>query len=81
MREAHSGQVVEDVQWSHFSETELASVGDDKCLRVWDLRCGGVSSAVQSSEQTDDLMCVDTSAFDSHVIVTGSNDNQVSLWD
>jgi histone-binding protein RBBP4 len=26
-------------------------------------------------------MCVDTSAFDPYIIVTGSNDNQVHVWD
>ena len=81
MRDAHSGQVIEDVQWSHFSENELVSVGDDKCLRVWDIRSGNESCIAQSSGQTDDLMCVDTSAFDPYIIATGSNDNQVSLWD
>ena len=38
VRDSHLGQVVEDITWSHFNENEFASVGDDKCLRLWDLR-------------------------------------------
>lgn len=79
-KDAHQGHVVEDVTWSHFNESEFVSVGDDKCLRLWDLRSaeGCIS---KSEEQMDDLMCVDTSPFDPCFIATGSNDNQVSLWD
>jgi WD40 repeat protein len=80
LKEAHQGEVVEDVIWSHFSESEFASVGDDKCLRVWDLRTH--ETCVRKSDaQSDDLMCIDTSAFDPFLIVTGSNDSKVSVWD
>ena len=80
VRDAHSGQVVEDVTWSHFNENEFASVGDDRHLRLWDLR-DPHSCVGSTSQQSDDLMCIDSSAFDPYVLVTGSNDSKVLLWD
>jgi WD40 repeat protein len=35
--EAHSS-IVEDVAWNNFDEYFFVSVGDDKKMKIWDLR-------------------------------------------
>lgn len=80
MENAHRGQVVDDVCWSHYDESVIFSVGDDKSINVWDCRsCTPCSS--KEDAHTQEIMSVDASPFDQNIIVTGSMDGLVSLWD
>jgi histone-binding protein RBBP4 len=58
-------------------------VGDDGAVSVWDIRG---QTRVNSTDEhlpksSPELMSVDSSAFDQNLIVTGSMDSIVTLWD
>ncbi|RXH88760.1 hypothetical protein DVH24_000359 [Malus domestica] len=72
---------VEDVQFCPSSSQEFCSVGDDSCLILWDTRAGS-SSAVKVEKAHDaDLHCVDWNPHDVNLILTGSADNTIRLFD
>eukprot|EP01066_Platyproteum_vivax_P010987 Platyproteum_vivax@DN4961_c0_g1_i2.p1 len=79
LNEAHVG-TVEDVKF-HFQKNEvLGSVGDDKMLKLWDLRqkgeaCRGVCGG------GGELNCLAFNSFFESLIATGSSDGSVCLWD
>ena len=78
-KEAHSS-IVEDVCWNNFDEFTFASVGDDKKLKLWDIR--DPKSPQQSIEgHVQEIMSVDCSPFDQYLMVTGSADSTVAVWD
>ncbi|GKA32607.1 WD40 repeat-containing protein MSI4-like protein [Tanacetum coccineum] len=60
---------------------EFCSVGDDSCLILWDARTG--SSLVVKVEKAHDadLHCVDWNPIDEDLILTGSADNTIRLFD
>ena len=62
---------------------ELASVGDDRALLFWDTRGrGGDKPAVSvPGAHGDDVQCLDWAASDPHLVVTGSADSSVHVWD
>jgi len=58
----------------------FASVSDDKRLLLWDIRHG--PEPVTSIEaHYAEVMSVDFSPFDSNLIITGSADCAVAVWD
>ncbi|KAJ3684732.1 hypothetical protein LUZ61_013896 [Rhynchospora tenuis] len=72
---------VEDVQFCPSSAGEFCSVGDDSCLIFWDVRAGNVPVVkVQKAHQAD-IHCVDWNAHDTNLILTGSSDNSVYMFD
>ncbi|CAD5173445.1 unnamed protein product [Musa acuminata subsp. malaccensis] len=73
---------VEDVQFCPSSAQEFCSVGDDSCLILWDARVG-TSPVVKVVEKAHnaDLHCVDWNPHDQNLILTGSADNSVRMFD
>ncbi|KAJ7955889.1 WD-40 repeat-containing protein MSI4-like [Quillaja saponaria] len=72
---------VEDVAFCPSSAQEFCSVGDDSCLILWDARVG-FSPVVKVEKAHDaDLHCVDWNPHDDNLILTGSADNTVCMFD
>lgn len=72
---------VEDVQFCPSSAQEFCSVGDDSCLILWDARAGiGPVVKVEKAHNAD-LHCVDWNPHDDNLILTGSADNSVRMFD
>nr|AFK39711.1 unknown [Lotus japonicus] len=72
---------VEDVTFCPSSAQEFCSVGDDSCLILWDARVG-CSPVVRVEKAHDaDLHCVDWNPHDDNLILTGSADNSVRMFD
>jgi platelet-activating factor acetylhydrolase IB subunit alpha len=57
------------------SATYLVSVGDDKLLKIWDLKTGRCLKTIEAHEHF--VTCVRSSAG---VLVTGSVDQTVKVW-
>mmetsp|Transcript_10242 Transcript_10242/g.19377 ORF Transcript_10242/g.19377 Transcript_10242/m.19377 type:complete len:567 (+) Transcript_10242:151-1851(+) len=72
---------VEDVKFNPQSDFELCSVGDDKSLLFWDSREGSSPVLKVLKAHNKDVHCVDWSPFDENIIVTGSADSTMKLWD
>ena len=71
--------VVEDVCW-HKSDPHLfGSVSDDKRLKIWDTR--QPESALSVDAHTEEALCLDFSPFNQDMLITGSVDKSVALWD
>ena len=76
--DAHS-QVVEDVCWNHHDMHEFASVSDDKKLKIWDMRQKVATQSIEA--HVAEIMSVDYSPFDKNLMITGSADRSVAVWD
>ena len=78
----HDAQV-EDVVFKPGCDHELASVGDDRALLFWDTRARGGDKPTVSvpGAHGDDVQCLDWAASDPHLVVTGSADSSVHVWD
>ncbi len=64
---------IEDLVWQPGSATELASVGDDFKLLLWDTRAGSApAAALEKAHGENDLHCVDWSSLEPHLLVTGA---------
>ncbi|KAL7617306.1 WD-40 repeat-containing protein MSI4 [Lactuca sativa] len=72
---------VEDVQFCPSSEQEFCSVGDDSCLILWDARTGSSPVVKVEKAHNADLHCVDWNPIDENLILTGSADNTIRLFD
>nr|GLL39979.1 WD-40 repeat-containing protein MSI4-like [Ipomoea trifida] len=72
---------VEDVQFCPSSSQEFCSVGDDSCLILWDARVGPNPAVKVEKAHNADLHCVDWNPHDDNLIITGSADNSVCLFD
>ncbi|GAB2228014.1 hypothetical protein Droror1_Dr00009843 [Drosera rotundifolia] len=74
-------ETVEDVQFCPTSTQEFCSVGDDSCLMLWDAR-SGTNPAVKVERAHDaDIHCVDWNPHDENLILTGSADNSIHMFD
>lgn len=71
--------MVEDVAWNCHDGNLFASVSDDKKLILWDLRDRQPSSNIEA--HMAEIMSVDYSPFDQNLLVTGSADGSVAVWD
>lgn len=71
--------MVEDVCWNHNDENSFASVSDDRRLLLWDLRERAPVSSIEA--HMAEIMCVDYSPFDPNLLITGSADRSVAVWD
>ncbi|XP_020250955.1 WD-40 repeat-containing protein MSI4-like isoform X2 [Asparagus officinalis] len=76
----HNG-AVEDVQFCPFSEQEFCSVGDDSCLKFWDARTGDRPTTSVEKACHGHMYCVDWNPHDVNLIVTGSADSFVRMFD
>lgn len=72
---------VEDVQFCPSSAQEFCSVGDDSCLILWDARAGTTPAAKVEKAHSADLHCVDWNPHNVNLILTGSADNTVRMFD
>ncbi|KAE9601615.1 putative transcription factor WD40-like family [Lupinus albus] len=72
---------VEDVTFCPSSAQEFCSVGDDSCLMLWDARIGTSPAVKVEKAHNADLHCVDWSPHDVNLILTGSADNSVRMFD
>ncbi|KAK4257785.1 hypothetical protein QN277_007326 [Acacia crassicarpa] len=72
---------VEDVTFCPFSAQEFCSVGDDSCLILWDARVGSSPVVKVEKAHNADLHCVDWNPNDVNLILTGSADNSVRMFD
>ncbi|PQQ16973.1 WD-40 repeat-containing protein MSI4 [Prunus yedoensis var. nudiflora] len=69
---------VEDVA---FCPSRSSVVGDDSCLILWDARVGSSPAIKVEKAHNADLHCVDWNPHDDNLILTGSADNSVRLFD
>ncbi|XP_074578271.1 WD-40 repeat-containing protein MSI4-like [Curcuma longa] len=72
---------VEDVQFCPFSSQEFCSVGDDSCLILWDARVGTNPALKVERAHDGDINCVDWNPFDVNLLLTGSADSSVKMFD
>lgn len=72
---------VEDVQFRPSNPDEFCSVGDDSCLIVWDVRAGSEPAIKVEKAHDADLHSVDWNAIDENLLLTGSVDASVRLFD
>ena len=74
----HSG-AIEDLSWNYFSPNEYVTVGDDKRIKLWDIRQEKAVCCVEG--HVAEIMAVDTSPFDQNLLLTGSADGSIAVWD
>ncbi|ESR39783.1 WD-40 repeat-containing protein MSI4 [Citrus sinensis] len=72
---------VEDVQFCPSSAQEFCSVGDDSCLILWDARSGSTPAVKVEKAHNADIHCVDWNPHDVNLILTGSADNSIHMFD
>ena len=74
---------VEDVQFHPTHAARFCSVGDDRQLLFWDERAGGERGPVGRVERAHDadVHCVDWCPGNDNLVVTGSADKTVKLFD
>ncbi|GJR34544.1 retrovirus-related pol polyprotein from transposon TNT 1-94 [Tanacetum coccineum] len=63
------------------SGQEFCSVGDDSCLILWDARTGSSPVVKVEKAHDADLHCVVWNPIDQNLILTGSADNTIHLFD
>jgi len=80
--QAHS-DVIEDVAFHCHQAHVFGSVGDDCMLNLWDLRAGDMRGKpmMQVKAHVKEVNCLAFSPFHETVLVTGSADKTVGLWD
>eukprot|EP00668_Euglena_longa_P038378 GGOE01049381.1.p1 GENE.GGOE01049381.1~~GGOE01049381.1.p1 ORF type:complete len:442 (+),score=143.57 GGOE01049381.1:86-1327(+) len=72
--------VVEDVAWHPAEVNLLATVSDDRTLKVWDYR--DLKRAEHSAEaHSAEVNAVQFNPFSQFVLATGSGDRTAALWD
>ena len=59
--------------WLKGSEHELASVGDDYAVILWDSRKPGPATKIAGAHGKEDLHCVDWNPLDPDLLATGKN--------
>ena len=75
--------VVEDVDWHHRDVNLIGSVGDDKSIRIWDVRENNASKPVHCVENAHsaDVNSIAFNPVNEFLFATGSADKTVALWD
>ena len=58
---------------------EFASVSDDKKLKLWDDRQPKCGQSIEA--HVAEILSVDYCPFESNLLVTGSADKSVAVWD
>ncbi len=75
--------IVEDVDWHHRDENLIGSVGDDKSIRIWDVRKINPANSVHCTENAheEDINSIAFNPVNEFLFATGSSDKTVALWD
>lgn len=74
--------IVEDVAWHTMHQNLFASVGDDMNLLIWDTRNASNDKASYTVQaHTAEINCVAFNPSSEFILVTGSADKTVALWD
>lgn len=75
--------VVADVSWHRQNEHMFGSCGDDKMVLLWDTRSkdGGQPTHTINDAHKREINCMDFNPFSEFLLLTGSADNTVALWD
>jgi histone-binding protein RBBP4 len=83
----HHNAPIEDVAWHRFHPNIFASCSDDRLINIWDVRFRS-SSANEDKKplfevvaHTDEVYSLDFSPFNEFLFVSGSADENVSVWD
>ncbi|KAF3328343.1 WD-40 repeat-containing protein MSI4 [Carex littledalei] len=76
----HDATVV-DIKFRPSSTQEFCSVSDDSCLILWDARSGNAPVVKVEKAHDGYLKCVDWNAQNEDLILTGSADQTVRLFD
>lgn len=83
--------VVEDVDWHPKDPNMIGSVGDDKTIRLWDIRkpstvaagsstSGSLTHTVDNAHEHD-INCIAFNPEKEFLMATGSADKTVAIWD
>lgn len=74
--------VVEDVDWHAKDPNMIGSVGDDRTIRLWDVRDpqAGATHTVNNAHETD-VNCIAFNPEKEFLMATGSADKTVAIWD
>lgn len=67
------------MQWHKSDKHLFGSVGDDKKLKLWDIRQPQATQVVEA--HTEEVLCLDFSPFNPNLLLTGSVDKSVAFWD
>lgn len=79
--EGHT-EVVEDVAWHMHHKTVFGSVGDDRKLMIWDTREKDRKKPMHKVDaHKGEINCMSFNPFSEFILVTGSTDRTVALWD
>jgi len=74
--------LVEDVAYHCHHNYVFGSVGDDRMLMLWDTRSNDRTKATYSVEaHKAEVNCLAFNPFSEHLLLTGSADQTVALWD
>ena len=71
---------MEDVAWHCKDPNLLGSVGDDKCIILWDIRQPKPLHVVKDAHDGD-INSIAFNPMNKHLFATGSADKTVALWD
>ncbi|KAF2302700.1 hypothetical protein GH714_001234 [Hevea brasiliensis] len=63
------------------ADSPVGPRGDDSCLILWDARVGSSPAVKVEKAHNADLHCVDWNPHDDNLILTGSADNSVRMFD
>eukprot|EP01083_Nonionella_stella_P175218 609559_1 len=75
---------IEDIAWSPQHKDIFASVGVDKCIRLWDTRQRAKEhiARIQNAHRKDINVCSWNPHSDhQHLLLTGSDDHSFKIWD
>ena len=75
--------IVEDVDWHHRDVNLIGSVGDDKSIRIWDVRKENPSQSTHciNKAHEGDINSIAFNPVNEFLLATGSSDKTVALWD
>jgi len=72
---------VEDVAWHAKDMNMIGSVGDDKCIFLWDTRKPEKEIHLVQNAHDDDINCIAFNPKNEYVFATGSADKTIGIWD
>jgi histone-binding protein RBBP4 len=75
--------VVEDVDWHRRDVNLIGSVGDDRAIRIWDVRKNNPNDSehVIHKAHEADINSIAFNPINEFLLATGSSDKTVALWD